>query len=247
MANETFRELGGNDGREEFTLTATALPGDIVYTGDGLAAVTKHSHNGIATDSVPVATDELVLLDSASATTFTARAAVWWNPSTKLAVAEGTTGARPAGLCVFAKTNGQVTVLVRLNAIIRMGTQILAVTRTLTAAEVNAGAELLPAIPGYAYRMYGAKATSIGGAAAGATTVDILATQSAASAKLVAHAVAALTQNTPVADGSANVLAAGASYGQNDVNTAVTVGKTGASLTGSTSVLVQFLYTLVAA
>jgi hypothetical protein len=244
--NETFRELGGNDGREEFTLTANTLPGDLVFTGDGLAAVTKHSNNGISGDPVAVATDELVLLDADSATTFTARAAVWWNPTTKRAVPEGTTGARPAGLCVVAKTNGQVTVLVRLNASIRMGTGIMAASRVFTAAEVNAGAELLPAIPGYAYRMYGAKATAIGGNAAGATTVDILGTQTTA-AKLVAHAVAALTQNTPVADGSANVLAAGASYAQNDVNTAITVGKTGASLTGSTSVLVQFLYTLVAA
>jgi hypothetical protein len=147
-----------------------------------------------------------------------------------------------------AKTNGQTNVLVRLNAVLRLGTGIMAVTRTFTAAEVNAATppELLPAIPGYAYRMYGAKAIAIGGAAAGATTVDINGTLST-SRKLVAMAVATLTQNSVVVDATANVLTAGASYSQNDANTAITVGKTGSDLSGATSVLVQFLYTLVAA
>ncbi len=107
-----------------------------------------------------------------------------------------------------------------------------------TIAEVNAGAEFLPAIYGYGYKLVSAKAISVGGAASAVTTVDLLATLSASSRKLVAWAQASLTQSTVLADGAdgAAVLADGASYTVNDQNTAITIGKTGSSVATATHI-----------
>lgn len=123
---------------------------------------------------------------------------------------------------------------------------LLSIRKRFTIAEINAGATLLPAIYGFKYRMVSARMVSIGGAVGAATTVDILATSSAASRKLLAVAIAALTQSAVVNDGATNavVLADGASYTANDVNTAITVGKTGASVTTATHVDVTFNYVI---
>lgn len=120
--------------------------------------------------------------------------------------------------------------------------------RTAT-ADVNAGATLLPAVPGFKYRIQDITMISIGGAAATATTVDVLATQSASGVKLLAVAVAALTQSAVVRAGAANatVLADGASFVVNDTNTAITIGKTGSSLATATHIDVLINYVLVAA
>jgi hypothetical protein len=61
-----------------------------------------------------------------------------------------------------------------------------------TIAQINAGVSMLAAIAAYKYRMVGCKAIAIGGAAGTVTTVDILATQGAASVKLAAFAQANL-------------------------------------------------------
>jgi len=113
-----------------------------------------------------------------------------------------------------------------------------------TIAQINAGATLLPAIPGFKYRMVEASAISVGGAAGAVTTVDILATQSTSSVKLVAFAQASLTQNTQLKSGEsgATILAGGVSYVANDVNTAVTVGKTGSDVTTATHIDVLMSY-----
>jgi hypothetical protein len=115
-----------------------------------------------------------------------------------------------------------------------------------TAAQINAGATLLAAVPGYAYRMIDAQMIAIGGAASGATDVRILGTRAAGSVALLTVAVAALTQSAVVRAGAANadVLADGASHTPLDVNTAVTVGKTGGSLATATHVDVIFNYVL---
>jgi hypothetical protein len=120
------------------------------------------------------------------------------------------------------------------------------VRRRCTVAEINAGVELLPAVPGYAYRMTDAKMIAIGGAASGATDVRILGTRAAGSVALLAVAIAALTQSAVVRAGAANatVLADGASFTPLDANTAVTVGKTGGSLATSTHVDVTMTYVL---
>lgn len=116
----------------------------------------------------------------------------------------------------------------------------------VTTANVNAGATLLAAIPGIKYRVHDVALISIGGAASGATTIDVLATQSTASVKILAAAVAGLTQNTLLRAGATNatILAGGVSFAQNDVNTAVTIGKTGADLATSTHIDVLLTYTM---
>jgi predicted RecA/RadA family phage recombinase len=120
------------------------------------------------------------------------------------------------------------------------------VRKRFTIAQVNAGATLVPAMPGRKIRMTDVKAIAIGGAASAVTTVDVLATQAAGSVKLAAFAQASLTQSTVLRPGVAGttVLADGASFVANDVNTGVTVNKTGASIATSTHVDVIFSYAL---
>ena len=118
-----------------------------------------------------------------------------------------------------------------------------------TVAQVNAGATILPAIPGYKYRITDMALIAIGGAVTGTTTVDILAKQAAATVKLLAAAVANLTQNTLLRAGAtgAAILAAGASFVDNDIETAITIGKTGADAATATHVDVLITYVLVPA
>lgn len=122
----------------------------------------------------------------------------------------------------------------------------LQVRQRFSAAQVNAGATILPAVPGFAYRFIDAEMIAIGGAAGGATDVRILGTRAAGSVALLVVAVAALTQSAVVRPGAANatVLADGASMTPLDANTPVTIGKTGGALTGATSVDVIVTYAL---
>lgn len=115
----------------------------------------------------------------------------------------------------------------------------------VTLAQVNAGLTLLPALPGMRYRVQDIALISVGGAAAGATTVNIVGTQSASGVNLLAAAVAGLTQNTLLRSGAANaaILAAGASFVANDANTAITIAATG-TLTTSTHIDVLIDYTI---
>jgi hypothetical protein len=119
------------------------------------------------------------------------------------------------------------------------------IRQRFTIAQVNAGATLVAAVSGKAIRMVGCKAISVGGAAGAVTTVDVLGT-STTSRKLVAYAQASLTQSTVLTDGGsgAAVLADGASYTANDAGTAITVGKTGSSITTATHIDVIFSYVL---
>jgi len=112
-----------------------------------------------------------------------------------------------------------------------------------TIAEVNAGATLLAARVGKGYRMIDCKAIAVGGAAGAVTTVDILGTQTSA-VKLVAFAQASLTENTVLKDGGtgAAVLAAGASYVKCDNNKAITIGKTGSSVTTATYIDINITF-----
>lgn len=124
--------------------------------------------------------------------------------------------------------------------------RIRTIRKRFTIAEVNAGAEILPAIYGYAYRMIGARALAYGGAAGAVTTVDIIGTLSASTRKLVAYAQASLTQSTVLRDGITGgaVLADGASYVVNDPNTAISIGKTGGNVTTATGIDVEFDYVI---
>ena len=133
------------------------------------------------------------------------------------------------------------------NAFVRSDDQqdLQTVRTRFTAAQINAGASLLPAVPGFAYRLVDAKLVAIGGAATTATDVRILGTRTG-SVALLAVAVAALTQSAVVRAGATNaaVLADGASFTPLDANTPVTVGKTGGTLAGATHVDVIAEYAL---
>lgn len=135
-----------------------------------------------------------------------------------------------------------------LNQAVRSDDQgdVQTIRTRFTAAQINAGVTLLPAVPGYAYRMIDAQMIAIGGAATTATDVRILGTRAAGSVALLVVAIAALTQSAIVRAGAANaaVLADGASHTPLDVNTAITVGKTGGALAGATNVDVIFNYVL---
>ena len=94
-----------------------------------------------------------------------------------------------------------------------------------TVAEINAaaGKELLPAVAGYTYRIIDAVLIAYGGAAATATSVDIIGTRSGATVRPLVAAVAAIAQSVVAHIGVANmvVLADGASFTPLDANTAV--------------------------
>lgn len=113
-------------------------------------------------------------------------------------------------------------------------------------ANVNTGVTLLPARPGLKYRLIDQSYIAVGGAVATCTSVDILATQATASVKLVAAAVAGLTQSTLLRAGATNstILADGASFVANDVNTAITIAKTGSSCATATNVDVILTYAI---
>lgn len=125
-------------------------------------------------------------------------------------------------------------------------TDLQTIRTRFTVAQINAGATLLPAVPGFAYRFTDYKAIAIGGAASGATDVRILGTRAAGSVALLIAAVAALTQSAVNRAGGANmtVLADGASFTPLDANTAVTIAKTGGALATATHVDVIADYVL---
>ena len=119
-----------------------------------------------------------------------------------------------------------------------------------TAAEVNAGHELVAAVAGYQHRIVDCTMIAIGGNAATATSVDIETTQGGSAVLPVVNGVAALTRSARVsmgeapAAGASTILADGASFALNDANTAITVQKQtgGGSLGTATHVDVILTY-----
>lgn len=127
--------------------------------------------------------------------------------------------------------------------------QVLRVRATI--AQVNAGLELLPALAGYAIQLLDWTMCAIGGAAAGATSVDLVGTRGAVSVRPAVVAVAALTQSAVVRAGASNavVLADGASFTPLDANTNLSISKQsgGSALTTATHIDVTLRYALVSA
>lgn len=113
-------------------------------------------------------------------------------------------------------------------------------------ANVNAGATLLPARAGLKYRFIDSSVIAVGGAFATCTALTISGTQAAGAAVLESIAIAALTQSTVVKPNTSNVtvLADGASFITNDVNTAITIAKTGSSCATATNVDVILTYAI---
>lgn len=147
------------------------------------------------------------------------------------------------GNLIFRDKDGNV-IDVKHGAVGAQHGSVFHIRKRFTIAEVNAGATILPAMPGFRYRMVDAAIIAVGGNAAAHTSIDILGTVST-SRKLVAFLVAGTTQSTLLRAGAATngvLLADGASYTQNDVNTAITVGKTGSDVTTATHVDIHFSF-----
>lgn len=130
-----------------------------------------------------------------------------------------------------------------LNNLVEFGFAKAQRTR-VTAAQINAGFTLLPALPGVRWRLLDVKLIAIGGAATSSTSINVIGTRAAAAVQLIAAAVAALTQSAVNRAGASNivVLTDGASFTQLDANTAVTVGKVGSNMTIATAIDVILEY-----
>jgi predicted RecA/RadA family phage recombinase len=167
----------------------------------------------------------------------------FWNVATGKVSIDPAAGL-PIGSIAVAALTADTTCIVRLSGLSLAG-RVLNHRKRFTVAQVNAGATLVPAVPGLCVRMIAASGIAIGGAAGAVTTVDIIGTVSTAR-KLVAFAQASLTQSTELKSGGtgAAILADGASYTANDAGTAVTVGKTGSDVTVATHIDVNFTYSL---
>lgn len=119
----------------------------------------------------------------------------------------------------------------------------------VSAAQINAGHTVLPAIAGYKYRMQDMALIAVGGTTAGITGILVRGTQSAAVVKLMDGKIAGLTRSNLLRAGTATngvILADGASFEANDANTAITVIKDGSDLTGATHIDVLLTYTVEA-
>lgn len=171
---------------------------------------------------------------------------VFWDVANSRCSIDSTLGL-PIGTVALAALTGDTEGVVKLNGQSLAG-RMHTVRKRFTIAQVNAGATLVPALPGLKIRMVDVMAIAVGGAAGAVTTVDVLATQATAGVKLAAFAQASLTQNTVLRPGVAGtaVLAGGASFVANDAGTAIAVGKTGADVTTATHIDILFTYALEA-
>lgn len=133
------------------------------------------------------------------------------------------------------------------DTLVQFGVVQTARTR-VSLAQLNAGLNLLPALPGVRWRMINAMLLAVGGAAAVGTSVNIIGTVAAAAVQLWVVTIAALTRSTPIytgvtpAAGAQTLLADGASFTQMDVNTAVQVITVGSAMTTLTSLDVMLSY-----
>ena len=130
---------------------------------------------------------------------------------------------------------------------------LLSLLTRVTLAQLNAGFTLLPALPGFNYRLVDCTLTAIGGAATTGTSVNVIGTRAAAPVQLIVAAVARLTQSlrartgTPFATAGAEsltTLADGASFTSLDVNTPITVITVGSAMTVMTNLDVQLQYVI---
>lgn len=183
-------------------------------------------------------------LPKATGEVWTEGAPAYWDVANARASFDSSVG-QQIGAITAAALTGDTTGIVRLNEASLSG-GVLTIRKRLTIAAINAGATLLPAIPGAKYRLIDAFAIAVGGAVTSVTTVDILGVLATVSRKLVAFGQAALTQSALVRAGSAGgaILADGASFTANDAGAAVTANITGSAITVATNVDFTLLYAI---
>jgi hypothetical protein len=123
---------------------------------------------------------------------------------------------------------------------------VLQTRQRFTAAQINAGADIVPAVPGRTPRFVLARMIAVGSAVTGATAIVILGTRAATPVTLVSVPIAGLTQGALVEDGDAGatLLTDGASHTALDPGTAITIGKTGgaAVVTTGVDVIVEYAF-----
>jgi hypothetical protein len=163
---------------------------------------------------------------------------------------EGKGGSKPAynkttGILEFINISGEIIYAVdAVNKLVYGGGVVNFVKKRFTVAQVNSGATILAAIPGYKYRMIDCSMAAEGGNAATATSVEVSATQATSGVDLVSNTVGILTDDALVRMGITNstLLANGAWADANDANTAITISKTGSSLATATHINVYMTY-----
>jgi hypothetical protein len=121
-------------------------------------------------------------------------------------------------------------------------------TNTVTVAELTAGKVLVAANAAWKIKVSSASVTAKGGDAAGVTTVDITGTQAASVVKLAQFPVALLKKDVPVTMQSTGVILLPQffkSFQACDLNTPISIAKTGGALTGATSLEVKISYAFI--
>lgn len=229
----------------EGTAAAVLTTGDVVFDADGRPGVIT-AMNGVAVGQRYKAQTSGVYSMKAKSDDVWAAGAILYYDLTNERLTD-IPNAYPIGRAAADKADAATTALVRLDPTINLtgvgNVKHLRVRATV--AEVNAGLTLLPAHPNKAYRMTDCSMIAVGGAAATATAVRVNGTQSASVVQLVSNAVGALTQNTRVLAGvtaNSTILAGGVSFAACDVNTAITLDKSGSNLATATHIDVLLSY-----
>ena len=121
------------------------------------------------------------------------------------------------------------------------------IKKRFTVAQINAGATILAAKPGLKIQMIDCSMAAEGGNAATATSIEVEAVQSTSAVDLISNTVGILTDDTLARMGITNstLLANGLWAVANDVNTAITISKTGSDLATATHLNVYFTYMVV--
>lgn len=150
--------------------------------------------------------------------------AIHWNTSTSKFDSDASTGPR-VGFAVEAVDDaaGSTTGKVLLTPA-ATSSGVFHIRKRFSVAQVNAGADILPALAAVKYRLLDAAVIAIGGNASAAFNINGTATTER---KLVAFASAQATRSALLRAGAtgADVLADGASFTANDAGEAVTIKK----------------------
>lgn len=237
-----------DDGELKIVAAAALVPGQVMRAFGPYAGVVMGTQNISIGEPAVLALKGQYEIACASGTTASAGAEAFYNTSTTLVVTAAGANCIQIGRFAKAKTSGQLVATIQLNAGLGEFGGVKQVFREFTTAEVNAGADVLPAKTGIAYRLVDAAMIAVGGAASGATAVRLNGTQATSVVQLVSNAVAGLTQNTLLRAGAANstILAAGASFATCDAGAAITIDKSGSSLATATAIDVLLTYVEVA-
>jgi predicted RecA/RadA family phage recombinase len=211
----------------------------LVYIIAGIAGIAQFTVSSSAASAGARTTfyvEGVHTLPKASSETWTEGQPAYWDATNAQCSTDPTVGL-PIGRVALAAASSTTTGAVNLNEVSLTG-RMYPIRKRLTVAAINAGATLVPAVPGAKIRLHDMAAIAVGGAVTSVTTVDVKGTQSTSVVKLVAFAQANLTQSAMVRAGGTGgtLLADGASFAPCDANTAITAGITGSSITVATNV-----------